>query len=233
MINVKKLVPEVYFNRSRDFQLLCRIYEIVFNYLKTNQDTIYNNPLNDFSDSKLLDLLCITLGFEPKHEYNAAQLRGLCSVFIEAIRNKGSLTSINLILNMISNVEETEFNCYSEINSLNPYVLDVYIPLEVKDIKLIEDVLDYILPAGMSYTLIRQQVIKGSNIRTNYDVQSMVECSIGKDTFSGILRYSPDLESEDLDIDSNDYIDDTNAYTTVIGDVSLDDLLEAFKKEKE
>lgn len=159
MIKTKKLVPEIYYNRSRDFQLLGRIYDIVFNYMKMNSDVIYNNPFSDNSDDKLIALVSSTLGFKQTHEYNTKQLRSLCSTFVEALRNKGNLKSIESLLNLLANVENNTDVCYVSISESNPYLLNIYIPLSISDTSLFEDMLTYVLPAGMSYRLIRQLTV--------------------------------------------------------------------------
>ena len=89
MIKLQNLTPEVYYKESRDFQLLGRLFDLVLNAVKTDTDLLYNLPLSTNSDEKLLELLALTLGFKPKHQYNARNLKAVCSVFSEILRKFG------------------------------------------------------------------------------------------------------------------------------------------------
>ncbi len=160
MIKTQKSVPEVYYNRSRDFQLLGRTYDIIFNYMKMNADLIENNPLSDDVDDTLVPLLCTSLGFKETHEYNTKQMKGLCSIFIQCLRRKGSMASIQELLNLLVNVENENDEAYAEVDMYDPYLLNIYMPLSIPDTSLFEDMLKYILPAGMSYRLVREVRVK-------------------------------------------------------------------------
>lgn len=171
MIETKNLVPEVYYNRSRDFQLLGRTYDIIFNYLKTNIDTIYNNPYSENLDNKLISLVAATLGFKEIHEYNTKQLKALCSAFSYFLLNKGTKKSIQDLLNLILNVENTQDQKQQEIVvEEEDHLVIVYIPTDIPDLSLFEDVLTYILPAGVSYRIIREIVISAEDVETNLAV---------------------------------------------------------------
>ena len=94
MIRLQDLVPNVYYEKSRDFQFIGRLFDIVLNSVKTNSDTLYNLPSGKNKDERLLNLLAFTLGFQPKHHYNSKQLEAICSVLPLIIQNKGSLMAI-------------------------------------------------------------------------------------------------------------------------------------------
>ena len=40
MIKLQELTPSVYYEQSRDFQFIGRLYDIVLNYIKTNADNL-------------------------------------------------------------------------------------------------------------------------------------------------------------------------------------------------
>lgn len=148
MIKVGKLVPEVYYRESRDFQLFGRSYDIIFNYLKTNIDLI-NNPL-----SKDLSLLTLNkLGFFPKRSYADDLLATLCRSYANIIKNKGSKYGVELAV-------KTILKGAGIVSSDNPtyYIPDVEPgePLEIylsdsltsAEMVLLEELFDYILPIG-------------------------------------------------------------------------------------
>ena len=64
MIKLQELTPKVFYTKSRDFQFIGRLYDIVLNAAKTDADAI--RYINDTStcDSTLLNLLASTLGFK-------------------------------------------------------------------------------------------------------------------------------------------------------------------------
>ena len=101
MIRTQDLTPSIYYKESRDFQLFGRLYDIVFNYVKTNVDLMENFPINAHTDSKLIELLARTLGFNNKLNYRNDDLNAICNVFISLMRDKGSLRSIKSIVRTI------------------------------------------------------------------------------------------------------------------------------------
>ena len=77
MIKLQDYTPEVYYKSSRDFQFIGRLYDLVLNYVKTNADSIYYNPLSDNSNQGMTELLALTLGFRSKYHYTTKQLRAI------------------------------------------------------------------------------------------------------------------------------------------------------------
>ena len=191
MIKTKNLTPENYYKQSRDFQLIGRIFDFVLNYLKTNVDAVSNNPFSEDFDLELTKILATSLGFKQSHEYNNKQLKALCSTFTYLLRNKGNIKSIENLLNLLANTENNADRFIVNINEeVDPYNLLIYIPLDVKDTTLCEDVLKYILPAGMSYTIISQLLLDIDPIITKFtleegEVNNFISNSIVK---AGIVK---------------------------------------------
>ena len=69
MIRLQDLTPAVYYDQSRDFQFIGRLYDLVLNYSKTNAANLYNLPIGENMDEQLLNLLALTLGFKPTKNY--------------------------------------------------------------------------------------------------------------------------------------------------------------------
>lgn len=158
MIKLKNYTPEVYYNQSRDFQLLGRLFDVVLNSVKTEADLLYNIPLSDNSNDELLELFALTLGFKSNRKYNSKQLRAICKVFPEAIKNKGSIKSIQIICNALFNANRSLQTLYYEVK--DGRTLNLYIPQDFEDISLLTNVLDYFLPAGMSCNIIKELIYK-------------------------------------------------------------------------
>ena len=154
MIRLQDMTPDVYYNQSRDFQFIGRLFDVVLNAVKTNTDLVRECPLSDNSDNRLIDLMALTLGFKSKHNYNVNQLKALCSAFQEILKNKGSIKSIELALTTLYQVESVDQEFSYDLND-DHTLLTLYVPNSLGDINLFKDLLNYILPAGMSTRLIR------------------------------------------------------------------------------
>lgn len=174
MIKLQNLTPEVYYKESRDFQLLGRLFDLVLNAVKTDTDLLYNLPLSTNSDEKLLELLALTLGFKPKHQYNARNLKAVCSVFSEILRNKGSIKAIKIACEALFNsMDISQQLDYDFTKDKDNTELNLYIAQEFGDITLLNDLLSYILPAGMSCNIIREfHILTESN--TNIGISDIV-----------------------------------------------------------
>ena len=174
MIKLQHLTPEVYYKESRDFQLLGRLFDLVLNAVKTDADLLYNLPLSTNSDEKLLELLALTLGFKPKHQYNARNLKAVCSVFSEILRNKGSIKAIKIACEALFNsMDISQQLDYDFTKCKDNAELNLYIAQDFGDITLLNDLLSYILPAGMSCNIIREfHILTDSN--TNIGISDFV-----------------------------------------------------------
>lgn len=156
MIQLKNLTPHVYSDQSRDFQFIERLFDIVLNSAKTNCDTLYNLPAGDNADPQLISLTATTLGFKSRHHYNNKQLKALCSCFSEALRYKGTMHALDIVGKALLNAEGITDQMYIEKTEDDKYAIDVYVPQKLSDTNLLEDAFDYLLPAGMSYNVIRE-----------------------------------------------------------------------------
>ena len=171
MIKLQNMTPAIYYDKSRDFQYIGRLYDIVLNAVKTDIDSIkYINDI-DTCDSTLLNLLALTLGFKIKHDYNAVQLRAICSVLAVILRNKGSIKAVTTACDAILAAEGIqEAADFSFDNGL----LTIYLPYTLSDTVLIEDLLDYILPAGICCTIVKELKIK-TKATTKIGLQDTVQ----------------------------------------------------------
>ena len=156
LIKFQDLTPEVYYKRSRDFQYIGRLFDLVLNNAKMNTDIISSLPLNPDMDPRLLDLLALTLGFKSKHEHNTTQLAALCSIFPFVLRNKGSKLAIETACNALLNAEGITKEASIEVSN---QIVSIFLPSELSDLNLLKDLLNYILPAGMSCSIVREATL--------------------------------------------------------------------------
>ena len=191
MIKLQELTPSVYYEQSRDFQFIGRLYDIVLNYVKTNADNLYTLPIGKNMDEKLLNLLAFTLGFQSKHHYNSKQLLAICSVLPLILKNKGSLNAILIAVNSILYAEGINQALDYEFKNNN---LVLYLSQDLSDLTLLKDIMIYILPAGIGCDMIKeiQSVNKIETILTTTDKVTVYRDIASK--FNRILNLRDDTE---------------------------------------
>jgi len=159
MIKFKDQVPSVYSSASRDFQYLGWLIDIVLNSVKHNVDDLYNLP-NSTADTRLTELLAMTLGFKVKRNYDQDQLRALVAIIPRILKYKGTRTAVEMAgraLVAASGTTRGEFSI--DEDRTKDGELTVILPAELVDISLFMDLLNYILPAGMTCHIIRENKI--------------------------------------------------------------------------
>ena len=192
MIRMQDYTPEVYYRKSRDFQFIGRLYDLVFNYMKTNADLVYNVPFSDCSDDQLIELLALTLGFKAKHQYPGNQLRAVCSVFSEILRTKGTIKiACAAIFKSEGIIDEVEY----ELKNHNSKII-VYVPQQINNLTLMNDLLDYILPAGMTCTIVKEMKLKKTK-ETNLGTTDSLEMMKRDNTIIYSGNYSSSIANVD------------------------------------
>ena len=170
MINIKNQVPSVYYNASRDFQVLGHLYEIVLNYSKTNADMLYLLPTGLEADTRSTELLALTLGFKLRRNYDKAQLAALVSIFPRLVKMKGTIQAVNLAGNALIKASGVPGAFESELKN---HVLTIKVPQELSDTTLLLDLLPYIIPFGIRVSIIRTTIIK-QNLTTSIGTTSII-----------------------------------------------------------
>jgi hypothetical protein len=151
MIKIRESVPSVYYDSSRDFQLIGHLFDLVLNSTKTEADLLFNLPLSTNSDDQLLELLAFTLGLRlSKEKYTSAQLRAVCSVAPYIMRNKGSKKAIELLCNALMRADSIEGKSFVELdgNKLTIHITDISTCHDI-----LYEILPYIVPAGIVFNI--------------------------------------------------------------------------------
>lgn len=157
MISIKNQIPSIYYDASRDFQILGHLYEVVLNYVKTNADMLYLLPNGIEEDTRATELLATTLGFKLRRNYDKAQLAALVSIFPQLLKIKGTKRAVDLAGNALVKASGVPGVFSSEIEN---HIMTIKIPIELSDITLFIDLLPYIMPFGLRVSIIRNTVIK-------------------------------------------------------------------------
>lgn len=198
MIKLQNYTPEIYYKESRDFQFIGRLFDLVLNAVKTDVDLLYYVPLTANSDEKLLELLSFTLGFNPRHQYTTRQLKTVCSVFTEIVKYKGSIKSLKIACEALFNAMDiSQALDYDFSAGKNNTELNLYIPQEFEDITILNDLLAYVLPAGMSCNIIKELHIKTTS-NTNIGISDTVRLEkVDVNSYSRLPQFT---DSEDTNL---------------------------------
>ena len=174
MINIKDQIPSIYYDASRDFQILGHLYEVVLNYSKTNADMLYLLPDGIKTDTRATELLAMTLGFKLKRNYDKEQLAALVSILPQLLKIKGTIRAVELAGNALIKAAGIDGSFDS---TLNNHILTIKIPQELSDITLFMDLLPYILPFGIRVSVIRTTVIPQA-VSMDFGATSVVRLAI-------------------------------------------------------
>ena len=162
LIRLQNKVPPVYVEDSRDFQLFCRLYDMVINGLKYDIDGISRLVNTKTCKSTTLQLLQTKLGFFTNKHLTDEALRYILDSFILLIRKKGTKEAIEQAVYMFLKINSLETAIKVDIINGTPskaqklkygqHITDhcVVIGIEssVRDTTPLYEVLKYIVPFG-------------------------------------------------------------------------------------
>lgn len=173
MFRLEDNVPACYVEQSRDFQLICRLYNTVINNLIFDAHNITRilDPLN--CDEKLLPLISSYVGFFPRVDINTRTLRYILSAFPTIMQNKGSELAIREAVAAILKAENSVGAIYivntkryipgDAYEDALSYKISIATPIKLTNSnrRALLEVLRYILPAGYLVELNHSNYVPG------------------------------------------------------------------------
>ena len=171
LFKLEENVPDVYVEMSRDFQLLCRVYNILVNSNIITQSKIRQQLNIEQIDDKLLKLLAGRLGFNSDNYIPTEVMRSILLQFPFMIKNKGTKVGIEQAIKSV--IKQT-----SKVNSV--YVSDITIATgEIKvivesddasavDMSYLSNVLKYVVPVGYTVNVAVSQTYMSPTVARNY-----------------------------------------------------------------
>lgn len=151
-------VPEIYVEKSRDFQLLCRILDIFLGSCQEEVQKIHSNWSVDTVDESLLPLMVRRLGFTDRGYIPPNILRNICKSYPKIIRNKGTLQAVRdaayAVLSANQEVTTLEVSAINRDATKDVYSVKLVSNVASGDEQYLERILPFILPAGMGYEFI-------------------------------------------------------------------------------
>lgn len=163
MIRYQEMVPDFYIEKSRDFQILCRMYDFVLNSAKYNIDSMQSLTDTRRVKDTVLPLLGNKLGIYDKEAYLNRQMLEALPI---AIKYKGSLKSVKILLNAFldsmdifdtalalhSKDEETAKEISDMLNrKIQPFSLVIIFSSfpNLTNLHVLNEYLKMVLPTGM------------------------------------------------------------------------------------
>ena len=195
MFRIQDMVPEVYPDQSRDFQMFCRAYDVAFNGVKQAIDSMNYLSSTQLCDSSVLQLLQSKLGFFTSIAATDDDMRCVLQAFPHIIKYKGSKKAIEYIVNLYSrlvaatdiSIDITEKGRVIELSSNTP----------IKKTELLVALLKYIIPTG--YTVdyyITSIVDRSTNLRTQGNLDYFVY-DTNSDSGDTNIRYNAKVVIEE------------------------------------
>ena len=196
----KNNVPDVYPNESRDFQLICNVFDLTQNSIKYDIDSMLNILDTNLCPEKLLPLLQTKLGFISNYNLSAKQLRIVLKAFPYLIKNKGSTKGIQQTIqtflktqNIFGNVQidyENKGTSLTYHDGRTVYLENIYevnIGLQTKllDVSLLTELLKFIIPAGY---ILRYYFYKPMNWETIVNERDTINILFVSEDISGSIR---------------------------------------------
>lgn len=163
MLRFQEMVNDYYIEKSRDFQVLCRLYDFTLNAVKYNIDSM--SAITDTRAAKdtVLPLIGDKFGIYDKEAYSN---RYLLEALPIALKYKGSLKAVNILINAFLDSEEifeyvTAFISKDEESAeeiseilrrdVKPYTIVIFISdyPNMTNLHILNEYLKMVIPSGM------------------------------------------------------------------------------------
>lgn len=153
MFRTENNVPQNYIEESRDFQLLSRLYDLTYNGLRYNIDSMIN--LNDPMkiNEQFLPLLGTKVGFITNKNIETSLWRYILSAFSYALKYKGSIKGVRYAVSAILRYEGKSETSLISIEYKDVNYLVISLSQTIANTQALNEFLKYILPAGCVYRI--------------------------------------------------------------------------------
>ena len=202
LIQCEELVPEVYVNESRDFQLLCRVFNTLLNSSKWYTDGIIHSIDTNIISNRLLELLKTYVGFFSNQTIDNDSLRMILKAFPYLIKYKGSRKGIEEAIYLFLKTQDIKTQSYILITNkeiVPPSTLeDVYsIEIGIKsfekiDITILRELIRYVVPTGY---LLKFVLYNDQQAFSNFVIKNQANIVVISKNYNSMVASSYDGES--------------------------------------
>lgn len=191
MFRTENNIPQNYIEESRDFQLLSRLYDLTYNGLRYNIDSMIN--LNDPMkiNDQFLPLLGTKVGFITDKNIEVNLWRYILSSFQYSLKYKGSIKGVR---NAVSSILLYEGKTQEDIKKIeynsDTNVIYIYVSRQIDNIEALDEYLRYILPAGCVYEITQALQLNTTATSTVIVDQKVNTSAITAENYSSIFNSS-------------------------------------------
>lgn len=205
MINAIEMTPTILSDNSRDYQLLARLYTMAFNYPKAAIDSakIWEPDIDD----RLSILRAYTLNFIPKHEWDPKILKDITCCFKYLIRYKGSKKALEECIKLFAKASGIDGNSW-RVEITDEQKVIIYMTQQQASLANINDLLDYILPAGFVYRIIEYSGIEEDPFNKFNAITEKVNVKYRKDNVANVIAQNVE------NMDDKEITDEVQGRTT-------------------
>ena len=175
VLRFSELTPESYSELSRDFQLICALFDSVLNGCKYTVDSMKYLNVPELCPNQYLKYLSHKLGFEYDSVIYDDELRKILYTFKGLVRYKGSKKGINEAVRLFMNIKHTYFNYRISIDNNEGKIYILIKDQVVSGLEMLTDILKYILPCGY---LFEYASVKEFDAETDYTEENTADIVI-------------------------------------------------------
>lgn len=163
MIRFQELVPDYYPEKSRDFQVLCRLYDYPLNSLMFNIDSMQSITDTRKAKDTILPLIGDKFGIYDKQSYSNRHLLAALPI---ALKYKGSLKAVSILVNAFLDSMEifdyaTAFEVKDDTSSvevssilgrdIKPYTIVIVLSAfpNMTNLHVLNEYINMVIPTGM------------------------------------------------------------------------------------
>lgn len=197
ILRLQNMTPPVYTEESRDFQLLCRLYDCVINGLKFDIDSILELINTRNTRSSALPLLQTKVGFYTDKKIDSSRLRSVLECFPIIVKNKGSLYAIKMSVYLYLRIYKmyTKSNIWYSYDT-NFLTVEIITNKKAPSTIILDELFRYILPTGATYSIIFNSA--ASQMSETVNVIGEAELVFVSDSISSQVRGGSDSPQSSL-----------------------------------
>lgn len=173
MIDFIKYTPKCYSRQSRDYQVIARLYTALFNISKMYTDasaSIWESNI----DTSLSMLRSYTVGFFPRYEWELDDIHAVVSCFKYLMRRKGTRKVLEYCISILMRIEQIPGTVDESTVVVEDNCITLYLEEQLATLGVIDDLIRYVLPFGLTYRIIFRKTASGSKVQTEISTASQV-----------------------------------------------------------
>lgn len=191
MLRLTNNVPEIYVNESRDFQLLCRLYDSANQGIKYRTLKMLDMLTASSIDNRILSLLADRVGFKYNGYIDDKVLRYIVAAFPYIIKNKGTKLGVEQAIITVLKAENSVDLPYVSIDN-DYYTIDIITPISLYNQHALEELLKYIIPTGYIYNITRGYSVSNASVTEIIIRDNLIAVTSSDENKFAITRSSSD-----------------------------------------